>query len=959
MKKILHPQSSLVLLAALLALVLPAGRLPAQDNTDAKTRLMADAIRANQKGDLAQARKDYMSLLALDPNNQDVQQQLDAVNAKIAASPTVAAKVAADDAKAADAAAAAKAKQAAAAAKAEQARINAVIAAAESQSKAAAAQVAADGNVDTAAVTLDAAAQTLTGIPAAQGLAADIQKQKAELPLAKAQYQMAQGDAAGARATLDAYAATNPDSAAAAPIAKSVLHAELHPPIPPFEKTSGDYLAEQKKIALLLATGRSQFNGGNLSGAEGSFKEVVSIDPHNSEAIYFLGRVTDQLDQVAEQAREENTRQMIREVDEAYAPPAVVSSAQKSTGPITGPSPLLKKLDGIMLPEVSFNNLEIDKVVQALGQMSVQYDTSGDTAKGVNIILNEENPKQTVKIDLRNLSLHRILDLITEKVGYQYEVQQDVVVLSTGGGGGGGNPNLNTEYFPVTKATVSRITGATGVSSSASTDSGTDPFAATAASTTATPAATPSAAPSSSGDAAAIQGFFQNAGVDFSGVKGSAMAYDGSTIIVTQTAKNIDKIRNILARYNDIKQVSIETKFIEVEEDKLNEVGVNWNVARTNGLDTIGTLSASGGANNNRNLADVVNNAGPSQSGSVIIPGTAATPGTAAIPPQAATVVGGVVVSPAGAAVAATPGIPAVPATTIPTTLVAPILPEQANTGAGTVSLANISKLIGTFEVNAVVNALNQTSGSELLSSPTVTVLSGNPANITVAQELRYPQSYGDPRSTASNGGAVSLTPGTPQEFTTRNIGVELKVTPTVEDDDYSISLDLNPRVTEFDGFIEYGGQSVAIAPGNTTGGIISTLTSVTEGGGGQPTVVTVPSGFFQPVFSTREVVTKVTIWDGATLVMGGLTREEVTKVNDSVPILGDIPLIGNLFKSKGESVQKRNLLIFVTANLVSPGGSLKKQDLKNVARDSMFQAPSVTTPGGNDSRVRNTATGK
>jgi general secretion pathway protein D len=290
---------------------------------------------------------------------------------------------------------------------------------------------------------------------------------------------------------------------------------------------------------------------------------------------------------------------------------------------------------------------------------------------------------------------------------------------------------------------------------------------------------------------------------------------------------------------------------------------------------------------------------------------------------------------------------------------VAPILPEQANTGAGTVSLANISKLIGTFEVNAVVNALNQTSGSELLSSPTVTVLSGNPANITVAQELRYPQSYGDPRSTASNGGAVSLTPGTPQEFTTRNIGVELKVTPTVEDDDYSISLDLNPRVTEFDGFIEYGGQSVAIAPGNTTGGIISTLTSVTEGGGGQPTVVTVPSGFFQPVFSTREVVTKVTIWDGATLVMGGLTREEVTKVNDSVPILGDIPLIGNLFKSKGESVQKRNLLIFVTANLVSPGGSLKKQDLKNVARDSMFQAPSVTTPGGNDSRVRNTATGK
>ena len=69
-------------------------------------------------------------------------------------------------------------------------------------------------------------------------------------------------------------------------------------------------------------------------------------------------------------------------------------------------------------------------------------------------------------------------------------------------------------------------------------------------------------------------------------------------------------------------------------------------------------------------------------------------------------------------------------------------------------------------------------------------------------------------------------------------------------------------------------------------------------------------------------MTTKVTIWDGATLVMGGLTREEVKKVNDKVPVLGSLPLIGRLFRSKGESSQKRNLLIFVTANLVNPGGA-------------------------------------
>jgi hypothetical protein len=67
-----------------------------------------------------------------------------------------------------------------------------------------------------------------------------------------------------------------------------------------------------------------------------------------------------------------------------------------------------------------------------------------------------------------------------------------------------------------------------------------------------------------------------------------------------------------------------------------------------------------------------------------------------------------------------------------------------------------------------------------------------------------------------------------------------------------------------------------------------------------------VPPGFYQPIFSVRDISTKVTIWDGATLVMGGLTREEVKKVNDKIPFFGDIPLVGRLFRSKGESAQKK-----------------------------------------------------
>ena len=67
---------------------------------------------------------------------------------------------------------------------------------------------------------------------------------------------------------------------------------------------------------------------------------------------------------------------------------------------------------------------------------------------------------------------------------------------------------------------------------------------------------------------------------------------------------------------------------------------------------------------------------------------------------------------------------------------------------------------------------------------------------------------------------------------------------------------------------------------------------------------------------------TEVNIFDGATVVMGGLTREEVKEVRDKVPILGDIPLVGRLFASKGSTTQKRNLLIFVTAHTITPDGN-------------------------------------
>ena len=156
-------------------------------------------------------------------------------------------------------------------------------------------------------------------------------------------------------------------------------------------------------------------------------------------------------------------------------------------------------------------------------------------------------------------------------------------------------------------------------------------------------------------------------------------------------------------------------------------------------------------------------------------------------------------------------------------------------------------------------------------------------------------------------------------------MGVTLEVTPTVGADD-SIALNLKPKVVEFEGFVEYGGTSIAISGGTT---------------------VSVPSGFFQPIFTTREVSTDVTVFDGATVVIGGLTREEVKTVNDKVPVLGDIPLLGNAFRSNSKSTVKRNLTVFVTANLVSPGGATLRSNYPGMRAGSTFSNPVIISPGG------------
>ena len=122
--------------------------------------------------------------------------------------------------------------------------------------------------------------------------------------------------------------------------------------------------------------------------------------------------------------------------------------------------------------------------------------------------------------------------------------------------------------------------------------------------------------------------------------------------------------------------------------------------------------------------------------------------------------------------------------------------------------------------------------------------------------------------------------------------------------------------MVDFEGFINYGSPIRTINPAALgLGGASAAVT-------GAPTSIVLTDNVInQPIFSTRKVTTAVTIWDGQTVVLGGLMREDVQKVQDKVPILGDIPLLGRAFRSNIDQHLKTNLVIFVTARIINPAG--------------------------------------
>ncbi|MDR0418085.1 MAG: type II and III secretion system protein [Puniceicoccales bacterium] len=650
----------------------------------------------------------------------------------------------------------------------------------------------------------------------------------------------------------------------------------------------------EKRINVLLLKARSFLLVNSLDEAHQIIKIILQSQPNHGEALaieHYIKQCALETDNKFPRNANETREQMIENVKDTWELPKIVVENIHAECDSEDWNNMFKRLSRIVIPKISFNNTPFTQAINTIIALSEQYDTEKDPEKsGINMVIMLANTgtEPTLSLSLKNMSLDRILNFIAKSTAYQFDIEDEVIVFRKAEGNL--SENLITEFFKISRSAVIRMTG---IQPTNSNSNGSNKNAKKTDSSENTG--------SLAEEERLIKEFLQKAGVNFSSISGSNLAFDGSQLIITQSLRNIKRIKEILAHYEQVKQVEIETKFIEVQQGKLDELQFGWSSAykhlgtgtdaaahpRSFAIGTMGTGSDKSNINNLRSIHDaftIRNESGGK--GTIAFTNSTGTESTIEIPSST------------------------------------PNAPGGLNLGISATGLANLTGVISDrIGLNLTIRALEQQSGSDLMSAPKLTVLSGKTAKIIVAQEFIYPKTYGEISSEVGTGDAnsagVTITAGTPSDFETRNVGVEMNVTPTVEENN-CISLQLSPKVTEFEGFIEYGGRSIAIS-GNTRADL--------------------PPGFYQPIFSTREIQTEVTIYDGATVVMGGLTREEIKEVNDKVPLLGDIPLIGRLFRSKGETNQKKNLLIFVTANVLSPGGTPVRMQNKTPKKEFVYRS--------------------
>lgn len=731
----------------------------------------------------------------------------------------------------------------------------------------------------------------LPDAPATAALRSAATERLVQASVEQARQQSRMGDVKGAGESVDRVLdeSVSPDDLLALE-----MREQLNDPIRTNPAATLEHTADVEEVRMLLYKAQGFKDLGEFDQSFQVFEEVLRVDPANKAARRGMEEVARHRADYARAAYDETRAALMSQVDGAWelqVRPIEGDPAELEPGGATGTGRMLmsNKLERIILPVVDFDGVNIQEALDFLRQQSIQLDTFElDPAnRGINFVLeiggpDSESSKRIlgteINLQLKSVPLSQVLKYIND-ITRTIHVPQDWAVAIRPAGADSTDMITRTYQVPPDFLTSGGVAGGEGAAADV-------PFAGDGAAEGVIP------------QRLSAEEVLKQQGVTFP--EGATASYNAgnSTLRVFNTSTGHALIEQIVEAVASTEpaMVLVEVKMIRTQERVLKELGFDWLLGEFSlggsGL-TPGTPGGvlSGGDLNPGNFFDV------------------------ALPPGE------------NFRRALTSGNRSGNEAIIGDSIDDLILEQQQGFSRGAQRAPGIlwaNGRLNNTDVTMLMRGLNQKKGVDLVVSPSTVTRSGQQSKIEIIREFIYPTEYEPPElpNTIStpvlvnvvtgevrNGTPplVPITPATPTSFETRPVGVVLDVLPTVSADRYYVDIALNPSVTDFDGFINYGTPITSSAPSTLTGG--SSVVEIT------------PNQILMPVFSVMKTETNLTIADGSTLVIGGMLQEKVQKVQDKTKILGDLPIFGRMFQSEAYAPVRTAVVFLVTVKVVDPTG--------------------------------------
>lgn len=658
---------------------------------------------------------------------------------------------------------------------------------------------------------------------------------------------------------------------------------------------SPQHVGNVAEVNRLLELAHGYIDLGLYDDANKTFRSVLQIDSHNTAARKGMEAVEKHRSSYYATARDAHRAKMMAQVDAEWEEPVPADELSPTDESTAGASSELtddslkqsyaERLSEMVLPGIVFDDVRITDVIEALQNQISRFEASGNTVGGrhINLTANFGSPdspaykqltEQSINMTLTDVSVKDILDMLEKRLGIRYFYTPVGVELCLGDRDSG--PLLDRTFRVPPHFFDPR-------SDSDDEDDEDGGFAAEKVSV------------SRVNPVQVLKGM----GITFP--KGAVAVYSPSTrsLRVRNTAQNLEDIEAALDMPMDRdSQIILSVIAMEVFENDLNQLGFEWllNVS----LGSNGVPMLSGGKSRN---------ALSTATGTPLISTELGTNNN----PYMSSGLRGVGVLKASDSMES--------------------LIESGSTsahnigvGAKSPSIFGIRGVWSVADVTFIMNGLSQKKGVDILQNPKLVFSPGVEEQVSVGSvdEMFFPETWeqGEVSSSNnnSNNGKYSYSPlasgANPADFVrlgctddaVDGLGTILLVHKAELEETAQgtfVNLALTTVIKEFEGFINWGSP------------INSAIISKSD----IAYIELTPNYILQPMIKRYVENTQIKVAPGTVIVMGGLKEAKNIEFEDKIPVLGDLPLVGRLFRSSGERKQRKALIFFVKVDYVDPTG--------------------------------------